>query len=221
MLYFKRLLEVEDLFVNKTNSIGLSDSEISVLERQKEIIAEINKYIFSFEWLSYRKAKDFMKEVVNYNFDYLKICEVTGRPYQSVRATVSMRASEAEEKVGYNTLNLLTQGKCTEAYFEFLIASGQFSMRNYAIGGIMDMLPEPNIDASVKFSDCEQELKFLKAVSKLNFADKISSLNKDNLSFLLAVLEGKGSYLSIPRSAILRYLLGDISYQDLLIKLRE
>lgn len=221
MLYFKKLAQTRDFLFHEINASELSDTDLLIWNKQKEIISEICTFVFSFEWLSHRKAIDFMKEVVRCNYDYATICERTGRPYMSVRATVSTRSSEAEKLVGVNTLDLLLKKKCVEAYSEFLISSDQKSFETYALKGIQELLPSPEYNSSVVLEDCGTELKFLKAIGVENFKDKIDSLDSEKLKCLLAILGDNGVYMSVYRTKIWQFLLGGLSYKDLMRVLRE
>lgn len=162
-----------------------------------------------------------MKEVVRCNFNYEELIARTGRPYTSIRATISTRSSEAERLVGVNTLDLLMKGNCVEAYSEFMISSNQKSFDSYVLQGVKELLPKPEYDSSVKLSECESELKFLKAIGIENFKVKLKSLDEDKLKCLLAILSDEGFYMSIYRNQIWQYLIGGLSYKDLMNILRK
>lgn len=221
MLYFKKLMQTRDYLFNEVDASDFSECEKLIWGRQKEIISEICTFVFSFNWLQQKKAKDFMKEAVRCDFNYEELIAHTGRPYTSIRATISTRSAEAERLVGVNTLDQLMKGNCTEAYSEFMISSNQKSFDSYALQGVKDLLPKPEYDSSVKLSECESELKFLKAIGVESFKDKLSTLDEDKLKCLLAILSDDGVYMSIYRNHIWRYLLGDLSYSGLMSILKE
>ena len=221
MLYFKKLMQTRDYLFNEVDASDFSEYAKFVWDKQKEIISEICTFVFSFNWLQQKKAKDFMKEVVRCNFNYEELIARTGRPYTSIRATISTRSSEAERLVGVNTLDLLMKGNCVEAYSEFMISSNQKSFDSYVLQGVKELLPKPEYDSSVKLSECESELKFLKAVGIENFKGKLKSLDEDKLKCLLAILSDEGFYMSIYRNQIWQYLIGGLSYKDLMNILRK
>lgn len=113
------------------------------------------------------------------------------------------------------------KGNYVEAYSEFMISSNQKSFDSYALQGVKDLLPKPEYDSSIKLSECESELKFLKAVGIENFKGKLKSLDEDKLKCLLAILSDEGFYMSIYRNQIWQYLIGGLSYKDLMNILRK
>lgn len=221
MLYFKKLLQTRDYLFNEVNASDFSEQEKFVWDKQKEIITEICTFVFSFNWLQQKKAKDFMKEAVRCDFNYEELISRTGRPYTSIRVTISTRSSEAERLVGINTLDLLMKGNYVEAYSEFMISSSQKSFDSYVLQGVKELLPKPEYDPSVKLSECEAELKFLKAVGVENFKGKLKSLDEDKLKCLLAILSDEGYYMSIYRNQIWQYLLGGLVFRGLMDILKE
>lgn len=221
MLYFKKLMQTRDYLFNEVDTSDFSEYEKLIWGKQKEIMSEICTFVFSFNWLQQKKAKDFMKEAVRCDFNYEELIARTGRPYTSIRATISTRSAEAERLVGVNTLDLLMIGNCIEAYSEFMISSNQKSFDNYALQGVKDLLPKPEYDSSVKLSECESELKFLKAIGVENFKVKLKSLDEDKLKCLLAILSDDGVYMSVYRNHIWQYLIGGLSYKELISILRE
>ena len=221
MLYFKKLLQTRDYLFNEVDDSDFSEYEKFVWDKQKEIMSEICTFVFSFNWLQQKKAKDFMKEAVRCDFNYEELIARTGRPYTSIRATISTRSAEAERLVGVKTLDLLIKGNCTEAYSEFMISSNQKSFDGYALQGIRVLLPKPEYDSSVKLTECESELKFLKAIGVENFKNKLRHLDEDKLKCLLAILSDDGVYMSVYRNQIWQYLLGGLSYRELISILRE
>lgn len=122
MLYFKKLLQTRDYLFNEVNVSDFSEQEKFVWDKQKEIITEICTFVFSFNWLQQKKAKDFMKEVVRCNFNYEELIARTGRPYTSIRATISIRNAEAERLVG---------GKYFRSPYERELCGGLFRVYDF------------------------------------------------------------------------------------------
>lgn len=193
-----------------------SDESYEVLADKLGLLDEILEYINSYEWVRHKKVKNKIKCFIESDFNYDIFCKKFGISYTSARNSCKYAYKMLVKCLGANTLSLIKKGMIDEARSAFYISSGKFSKEKFLTKSLIEILPEPEFTASLSFEDCHNELMILSNMSMWRLEYYKGVMNKDNMAYLLHLLEGSSKRADLFRPYIISFLTNKISYEELL-----
>lgn len=227
MLVFKRL----DKEIRKNESMLADyrrDADASKLLTAKlNALKEIEAYLRDFKWLKHKKYIEKVKMYLDTDFDAAECARHYGYACVNTWETsMSYAANKFEESIGQNTLQIILRADSLDevgsGLFQFRVRSGKLNLNQFLLSDVVKLLPEGNKGALFGVKDCKKELGFLKSASKNALLSKVCSLDREKLSFLVSVLEGKDYRYAGQRLHIYNYILGGVeSFNELLWLLDE
>lgn len=211
-LIFRKYVEAREHVEESLRSKEFYGEDDSLEKKQLSALKEILDYIKNDEtWAgqerSRRKAIVFIKNFCSYEKTK---AELGAKSKNSVEASMSYLSKKLEKKVGASTIDLILEGKVDEAMIQFRAGTGKLNPADYIIEGLLDLLPIVDNPYST-LEKCEKEIKFLLAFSKFYLAEVTTSLNKENLSFLMYVLTSTDRVVANERKILYQLFNGDFS----------
>lgn len=193
-----------------------SDESYEFLADKLTLLDEIIAYINSYAWIKHNKIKDKVKFFVESGFDYELYCREYGVSYASAKNSGKYAYKLLINKLGENTLDLIKKGYLDEACSAFYVNSGKLKKEKFITQSLIDILPEPEFTAGLSFEDCRNELTILSNMSMWRLEYCKNKMNKDNMAYVLHLLEGTSKRADLFRPYLIAFLTNKITYEELL-----
>ena len=193
-----------------------SDESYEFLADKLTLLDEIIEYIESYEWIKQDKVKNRINFFIESGFDYDLYCKTYKVSYESARNSSKYAYKLLEQKLGENTLDLIKKGLLDEARAAFYARTGKIKKEKYIIQSLIEILPDSEFTAGISLADCRNELTILYNMSmwRLNFYKY--RMNKDNMAYVLHLLEGNSKRADLFRPPLIAFLTNQMTYEDLL-----
>ena len=197
---------------------GIIDCEDSYefLVDKLSLLDEILEYIESYEWVKQAKMKNRINFLVESGFDYDLYCKTYNVSYESARNSSKYAYQLLSSKLGENTLYLIRNGLLEEARAAFYVGTGKLKKEKFITQSLIDILPEPEFTAGLSFEDCRNELTILSNMSMWRLEYYKHRMNRDNMAYVLHLLEGSSKRADLLRPHIISFLSNNTSYEELL-----
>lgn len=188
-----------------------SDEEFVKIESSKlEALEVISDYIDSMSWIRRKNALNKYKALVAHNFNSEKVANYLGTSVGSVKTSITYLSNQIEEKIGKNTIELILEGNIQTAMLQFRVGTGYIDMSKVIDNGIYNMIEFGEAEGQL-ISDCESELKFLKALTFKSIQARLSTLSKDKLALIDKIMSSNDMLYAKERVLIYKYLDGEIT----------
>lgn len=211
-LIFRKFIEAKERVEASLRRKELSGEDYSLETKQLCALKQIYEYMRDDEtWAvqkrSRRKAMIFLKHHCSYEKTR---DELNASSKNSIEVSMSYLSKKLENKIGINTINLITEGKVDEAIIQFETGTGKLNPEKYVIKGLIDLLPPP-VHSHTTLSTCEKELKFLLVFTTNHLKELAAKYNQENLSYLMYVLTSMDRAVTNDRRVLYQLLMGDFS----------
>lgn len=213
MLFFKRLeIVIKRLYAEKKQETD-SDS-LALLNDKLDLLLEISEFIKSGKWLNRQSATDRLLYCLKHSVS--ESAEHFGCSTFSINSSMTNYSRKIEALLGDNILELIAEGRLSEAKLQFYWGTGQVSTNKLFFADFIDMLPSAKYEGDVDILDCGVELKFLKVCSIAYIKSLFAKIDKEKLAYLRYVLEKDSADTVQERMALFNFLNDDeISITDL------
>ncbi len=193
-----------------------NEEKLEFLKEKGELIEEILEYIETYEWIDKAPTREKVKFYVDSGYDYALMSKVYDMTEEQARNCVTYCYKKLKNKIGSNTVKLIKQDCISEARASFYMHSGKITVEDFITKDGRDILPKPKYSAAFDLSECETELKILKAISVSRFESFKEMMDEDKMSMVLELLVGNSKKADSYRMYIISYMLGKITLQELL-----
>ena len=209
-----RKLEKEAVSVR--NSLeNKCDEDAELLEMKKELLDEIVEYVDSYEWLYKSPLKEKVKFFIQSGYDYESLCNEFNVSYDSARSSIKWASNQLRKKIGQYTLQLVKEDRIADAATAFYIGTGKIKKDDYIMKELLSELPEEKFSAALDLKDCKNELVILRNLSTERFNRYLEVMDKKKMAYCIHLIEGSSKKADDYRFYMIKYLMGNISLDDL------
>lgn len=220
MLIFKELEDAIKTVRGEANRM----KNVSAVKYEKAVekmnaLNEILMYIKNGEWATTKKTTERLLYVMKNGAK--SAAEYYGTTEDSIAASMSQYSKRIRELIGADTIPLIVGGNVEEGLTQFRCCSGTIALDKLLVQLPITHFPKHFVDdGSIKLSDCGTELQFIGHYLNSTFNRELEKCDPQKLAFLRWLLD-KNVVSIYERTAFMKYLVGEISYNDLMTYLAK
>ena len=143
----------------------MDKDRIELVRQKKDLLDDVVKYVNSYEWLKHSETIERLKFFLRSKYSYKEYCKQYDVSYESAKVSISYANQKLLDKIGSNTLDLITEGRIEEARATFYFRTGQLKLRNYVLDSALAEVPDAEY-MTINIDECEKELLFLRYYSQ-------------------------------------------------------
>lgn len=219
-VYALVLKEQSEIEKEIKNHQPVDKDRIELVRQKKDLLDDVVKYVNSYEWLKHFETIERLKFFLKNKYSYNEYCKQYDVSYESAKVSISYANQKLLDKIGSNTLDLITEGRIEEARATFYFRTGQLKLRNYVLDSALAEVPDADY-MTININDCEKELLFLRYYSQALLEARSEDLDKDKLAYLRYIIEGDNPKLSEMRLKILDTISGKLKVKDFIEQVQE
>ena len=160
--------------------------------------------------------KEKVKFFIHSGYDYDSLCNEFNVSYDSARSSIKWASNQLRKKIGQYTLQLIKEDRIADAATAFYIGTGKIKKDDYIIKDLLCELPEEKFSAVLDLKDCRNELVILRNLSTERFNRYLEVMDKKKMAYCIHLIEGSSKKADDYRFYMIKYLMGNISLDDLL-----
>lgn len=150
-------------------------------------LVEVKEFIKLGVCLSYKHK---MKYLPYWGSSSAEVSRVLGVSAATVRSATSKMSAELWDQFGHDFFNRMADNPQL-VRDRFNVVQNYRGMDDLFMFGFRQLLPKPVDGLDIKIRNCKKEIEFLKKHAKKSVEEEIKSLNHENLSYVLDLLDGE------------------------------
>lgn len=178
-------------------------AELEFLRRKTAAIRELQNYVQYGDWT--RKAsREKYFALFKSRFDYKLIAERFNTTRESLDVFAARQDKYLAAVIG-EPLRLIEQDRIEEGLDCFYAATGEFEEGEFDYR-VLELLPKTSQKDSFLVSDCAEEVKILRSLTKSDMQKRLNGADCGKLSYLVFLLNTKDEAFRQQRAELIRKL---------------
>ena len=195
------------------------DSYFEDLNEKFRLLRETLTFIYRGSWLKKESARTRLRTIMDARFDYARVADelVTTRSERGARKVNALRSfmtyisKGVESLLGSDFLDLVKQGRLSDAYMRLNLVRGRVSLDTVLLKGASELLPKDGVANTYRVLDCKAELEMLRNLSVYYFQHYIlPTIDANKLAFLRSLLDNDDPVFMDERVAVFKFLSGEL-----------
>lgn len=204
--------------LNKTLALtNIEQKERQQILEQLSTLTELKQYIASGVWLRSDARERFLMLLAN-NFDYTSVSEQLGISKDSLRVSISYNSKKLEDILGEDIVEKILNGNIEDAKSRIRVNAGTMKLTELYPKEVLNLLPRDRKDNLLTLADCKAEAALLAELTMIRQRARISSIDKDKIAHILAILKSNKEKDVYQKNFLLKYLQGQATWEECLIK---